>query len=215
MRESAATDLVVVAERDGRRLLSGPPSAVAAQSDERPTFEMRVQDGGRTIPAPGRVLGGALVEGGVVWVTPAFELIDGRSRVLDRDVIPEIAVTACGGRIAYPHRAGEGQGVYVLALPDGEPRRVTDDLATADRPLFLLDGSLLVVGSRPSGIAGLWRVDPEGAGQATPLTNADLRTGRPLGPTFVPPPAYHASMRVEGNELVYDDGRRERRVVLP
>lgn len=211
---SNAAELRVIAQRDGRQLLAGPPSVTAPQSDERPTYAMAVRERGRPVHAPTRMLGGALVAGGVVWVTPASALVDSRGSTLERDVIPEIAVNAEGTSIAYPRRAEDGQGVYVRALDAGSSRLVSPGLATADRPLFLPDGRLVVVGSRPSGIAGVWLIDLPSGTPPVPVTNATLRTGVPFGPTFVPPPAHYASMRLDGDVLVYDDGRREQRVPL-
>lgn len=213
-----ADDLEVVEHRGARRLLRGAASIGAADTDERPTYRMLVEtDRGRVEPE-GRVLAGALVEDGVVWVTLAGDLLDGDGAVLDRGVIPELEVSADGRMLAYPHAAGEDAGVFVMERDLGAwpaPRHVTEGLALADRPLFLPDGRLVVVGAVASGIAGLWLVDPRGDAEPIPVTNATLRTGRPLGAAFVPPPAYHASMRAIGSTLVYDDGYRERSVALP
>ncbi len=213
---AGSDELTVVDAQGDRRLLRGSPSATVPQTDERPTYRMRVE-GAETIEPGEPVLGAALVQDGAVWVTPAFELVDEQGAILDRDVLPELAVSADGLTVAYPHRAGEGAGVYVVSR-DGAgwsaPHRVTDALAFADRPLFLEGGRLIVVGSVVSGIAGVWIFDPAGTAQPIAVTNATLRTGHPLGPTFVPPPAFHESMHVEGDVLTYDDGYGERRVTL-
>jgi len=215
---SDTDELRVVSERAGARLWRGSPSAPAPQTDERPTYRMVVEAGSDRVEPAARVLAGVLVEGGVLWVTPEHELRDGQGSVLDRAVVPELAVSVDGRMVAYPHRAGDAAGVYVIARDGGgwsRPRRVTAGLALADRPLFLDDGRLVVIGAVASGIAGVWLVDPRRDAQPVPVTNERLRTGRPLGPTFVPPPAYHESMRARAGALVYDDGYGERRVELP
>lgn len=206
----------VIDTRSGMRLLSGPPSVGAPQTDERPSYRMRVE-GNETFELPERVLGGALVDGGVVFVTTQLSLVDGAGHVIDEHVIPELAVRDDGRALAYAHAAGETPGVYVIEGGDARwsaPRLVTPGLETADRPLWLEDGRLVVVGALPSGIAGVWLVDPSSAQALVPVTNSTLRTGRPFGDAFVPPPAYHESMRVEADVLTYDDGRGQRRVPL-
>jgi hypothetical protein len=216
-QELIAGEPVVIDVRGDRRLIRSAPSPTVAQTDERPTYRVLLE-GAETTALDAPVLTAALVDDGVLRVTPSFELVDDQGTVLDRDVVPELSVSADGRTVAYPHRTGEDAGVFVVSRDGADwtaPRCVTPSLASADRPLFLESGRLLVVGSVASGIAGVWIVDPLGAAQPVPVTNAALRTGRPLGPTFVPPPAYHASMRVESGTLVYDDGNQERRVVLP
>ena len=218
----AAATLVVDAgswtevARDGdRALLRSAASETLPQTDERPTYAMALRTPAGSIAAPGPVLGGALVPGGAVWVMADGTLARDDGTTLDEHVIPELAVSADGARLAYPRAQIEGGGGRVLELRTSARRRVAMDLALADRPLFLPDGRLVVVGARASGIAGIWLVDASGARPSTPVTNDGLRTGRPLGPTFVPPPAYHASMHARGGDLVYDDGYGERHVTLP
>ncbi len=207
-------ELTELDRRGERLLLAGAPSTPGPQTDERPTVRLVLRGPTGDLEVPGRMLGGALTDEGAVFVTDHFELVDEQGRLLDEDVIPELSVRADGRAVAYPHRAGSAAGVYVADLHDGAVSLVTRGLALADRPRYLADGRLVVIGARASGIAGVWVLDPEGGGQPVPITNAELRTGRPLGPSFVPPPAYHASMRVEAGVLVYDDGRREQRVAL-
>ena len=196
-------------------LVRGPASEPLAQTDERPTYAMEARFGGRVVPSPGRVLAGALVPGGVVWVRLDGTLLRDDGLVIDHDVVPELAVDVVRGRLAYPRHARVSGGVFVLELASGVRHRVSGELAVADRPLFTSDGRLVVVGARASGIAGVWIVDPNGVALPIAVTNGELRAGRPLGSGFVPPPAYHASMRIEGGALVYDDGHRQRSVSLP
>jgi len=215
LEEGPLGELTELDRRGERVLLSGAPSTPGPQTDERPTVRLVLRGPAGDLEVPGRMLGGALTAQGAVFVTEHLELVDEQGRLLDEEVIPELSVRADGRAVAYPHRAGSEAGVYVADLDDGAVSLVTRGLAVADRPRYLADGRLVVIGARASGIAGVWLLDPERAGQPVPITNAELRTGRPLGPSFVPPPAYHASMRVEAGALVYDDGRREQRVALP
>lgn len=209
------TGWTVVASDGDRMLVRGPASQPLPQTDERPTYEMEVRLAASTIRAPGRVLAGALVQGGAVWVRPDGTLIRDDGSLIDAHALPELSVSADGARLAYPRPAVDGGGVRVVEIATGARRIVSTGLALADRPLFLPDGRLVVIGARASGIAGVWLVDPDGVGQPLAITNGALRVGRPFGPTFVPPPAYHASMHVENGDLVYDDGRGEQRVTLP
>lgn len=207
-------ELSELQRRDERILLVGSASTPMPQTDERPTVRLVVRGPAGELEAPGRMLGGALTAHGAVFVTPSFALIDEGGRVLDHDALPELAVRSDGLAVAYPHRAGSDAGVYVLDVQAQTTRLVTQGLALADRPLYLPDGRLVVIGAQASGIAGVWIVDPDAGAAPVPVTNAQLQAGRPLGPSFVPPPAYHASMRLEDGALVYDDGRSEQRVAL-
>lgn len=208
-------DRSVVATDGARSLLRGPPSTPMPQTDERPSFEMELVGPSGAIAAPGRVWVGVIVADGAVWVLADGTLQHSDGTVLDRNALPELAVSADRNLLAYPRAQVEGGGVRIVDLRTRQRRLVTADLALADRPLFLPDGRLVVIGAETSGIPGVRLVDPAGIAPSVAVTNAGLRTGRPFGPTFVPPPAYHASMHVVGGTLVYDDGHREQRVALP
>ena len=201
------------------RLLALPEPRGPEQTDVRLARSLAViRDHDAHLP-PGPALAAQLLDGSVAWAlvdgTLLLDALDGSSpRTLDRDVIPELAASPDGRTLAYARRPGDEAGVWLVSLdaPERAPRLATPGLAIADRPLFASSSLLLVVGAVPSGIAGVWAIDLDREASPRPLTNAQLRTGAPLGPTFVPPPASHASMRIDGGELVYDDGEREQRV---
>jgi len=207
-----------VDRRAGWTLLRDAVASPPPGTDVRPAVPMVVlREDGAALSPPGPVVDAVLLDGAVAWVGREGELwIDdgAQPRGVDDEVLGELAVGADGRRLAYAKRAGEGAGVWLTTRDAAAPRRLTVGLAVADRPLFVDDERLVVVGSRPGGIAGLWLVRADGSEQPRPVTNAELRAGSPLGPGFVPPPAYHDSMRLEGGSLVYDDGRGERRVPL-
>lgn len=210
----------VVAERFGQRLVRGEVQAAPEGTDVRMPVPLAVvRADGSTWVAPADAVEAALLDGAVAWVDLEGTLLvaDGpRIITIDQDVHGELAVDPSGQLLAYALRPGERAGVWLASVEGGAPRHVTPGLAVADRPLFVGGEQLVVVGSRPGGIAGVWTVRyRDAAAQPVSITNGALRVGTPLGPTFVPPPAYHASMRVESGVLVYDDGEREQRVELP
>ena len=212
----------VVARRGALVLVRRDAEAAPPGTDVRPAVPMAVlRDDGAALPPPAPVVEGALLDGSVAWVDVDGVLLldDGAQlRAVADDVHGELAVHPDGRLLAYAMRPGEQGGVSLAAVDGGEPRRVTCGLAVADRPLFADDGALVVVGARAGGVAGVWVVDHAANAasepQPRPITNAALRAGAPLGAGFVPPPAYHGSMRIEDGALVYDDGEREQRVAL-
>jgi hypothetical protein len=212
-----------IEDRNGARLLGGSAERAPDQTDLRPARPLVVHDARRDLYLlpPEAVWVGALTRDGVLWVTTRGDLLhdDGVAapRTIASNVIPEIAVDPTSTFVAFARGPGNDAGVYVveLAANGAAPRRVTPGLAVADRPLFVDDTMLLITGARPGGIAGLWTLRHREVDVALrPLTNATLRAGAPLGPTFIPPPAYHASMRIEDEAVLYHDGRAERRVPL-
>jgi hypothetical protein len=205
-----------IERRGGRALVAGDPPALGPGTDVLAARPMGVLDGDRFEAAPGPVLAGRLLAGGVVWVTLGRALVvvdEAGTRTIDEDVLPELDVEPDGVVIAYARGAGEGAGVYLHDVRRGQTRLASDGLAVADRPLFAGE-QLILVGAPPGGVAGVhvadWR-DPTARPRV--LTNEGLAAGQ-LGPSFVPPPASHASMRMEEGTLVYDDGEGERRVPI-
>lgn len=216
--EWTAAGATVMERRGVWTLVRGEAEEPPPGTDVRPAVPMAVlrEDGAALVP-PAPVVDAALLDRSVAWVGLEGELwIDdgGQPRPIDDDVLGELAVSDDGRRVAYAKRAGRDGGVWLTTSDAAPARRLTPGLAVADRPLFVDDAWLVVVGSRPGGIAGVWLVRADASEQPRPVTNHGLRAGAPLGPGFVPPPAYHDSMRREGDELVYDDGRAQRRVAL-
>jgi hypothetical protein len=214
-----AASAEVVARRGAWALLRGEAEPVPVATDVRAVVPFAVvRDDGAALLPPEPAIDAALLDGAVAWlgVERTLWIDDGAQlRAIDDDVHGELSTDASGTWLAWAVVPGERAGVWVASLAEGTPRRVTEGLGVADRPVFLDDERLVVVGAVPGGIAGVWvaRYREVGA-QPVPITNASLRAGQPLGAGFVPPPAYHASMRVDGDVLVYDDGERERRVEL-
>jgi len=209
-----------VADRRGEwTLVRGAAAAGPPGTDVRPAAPHAVlRDDGSALLPPTDVLGGRLLAGAVAWVGAdgTLWIDDGaRPRPVHDDVIAELDVGPDGHLLAYARRPGRGAGVWSIRPDDDAPRHLTPGLAVADRPRFVDDRHLVVVGARPGGIAGVWVVRHGARSpQPVPVTNAGLSAGEPLGPAFVPPPAFHASMEVRGDTLLYDDGETRRHVSL-
>jgi len=100
-----------------------------------------------------------------------------------------------------------GQGTAALELLEDYP-----DLDAIAGPVSgggLMSGTCIAASALKPGIE-LFGAEPANADDAY----RSLRAGQRLGASFVPPPAYHESMRIEDGALVYDDGESMQRVVL-
>ncbi|MFZ5475306.1 MAG: TolB family protein [Myxococcota bacterium] len=109
---------------------------------------------------------------------------------LGADVLPGMAFAPDGGSLVFARHAADSPlaDLWLVTLPPGEPRRLTDDPSFEDRPVFSPDGRKVAYFSGRSGFAALWVTDLA-TGETTQLTNVGLkrRPGHaPLG--FVPPP---------------------------
>jgi hypothetical protein len=211
-----ANERVLDTRGDQRIVERIEPLNVPVATDVIPPRALAWLEGDMRRPPPRPSHTGKLTAFGPVWVTTDERLIDARGGMLARGVVPELSVSPDGRRVAYAAHEDDGSlAVFIMNLEDGTAERLPTGLAHAGSPLFVDAATIVVVGARAGGIAGVWRVRLDaGASGAQPLTNATLRVGAPPGASFVPPPARHASMRVEGRDLVYDDGRGERRVPL-
>lgn len=214
---SSPTDgLVVLEERGDTRLLAAPSQRGPEQSDVRPAraFVLERDDARRAPTNP--VWMATLLENAVAWVHTdgvlSIEDARGTSTIVDRDVIPEIAASPSGARLAYARGPGADAGVFRVV--DGRSSRASGDLVSADRPLFVDEDTLIVVGARRGEVAGVFVIEGDAAPRR--LTNDGLRVGTPFlkDARFTPPPADHASMRMDGDVLVYSDGVREQRVTI-
>ena len=201
----------VVDVRGEQRILGAPPPAVPAQTDLQPARPLAWFDGVRFREPPRPSWTGKVTSVGPLWVTTHEELVDQSGKVLDTEVSPELAVSPSGLEVAYTR--GFPNAVYVLDLRNGRTRNATATMHDANQPIFYGMDRLVVAGSATDEMYGVWLVDLR-SGAARALTNGDLHIGQGLGPSFVPPPARHDSMRIVDDALVYDDGAGERRVVL-
>jgi hypothetical protein len=133
----------------------------------------------------------ALADGRAAWVRDRgglgdLVLEDGRAaRIIDTEVLPELAVSPDGARLLYVRRTVAGCEL-VVADPARGGREVVYAGPTADRPMFRDDGAAFAFfGTGDGGFASLF----VGAPGARPrqLTNVGLRTGHGLPFGFVPP----------------------------
>jgi hypothetical protein len=196
--------------RGGQRIVAGPAPNTPAQTDLRPALPLAFFDGARFHEPPAPSWTGKLTAKGPVWITIHEELVDASGAILDREVAPELVVSADGLRLAYTR--GFPNAVYLLDLRGGRPTIATESMRDANQPLFHGDHRLVVTGSRTDELFGIWIVDLAAGAVPRAITNGDLRVGQGLGPSFVPPPARHESMRIVGETLFYDDGVSERSV---
>lgn len=159
-------------------------------------------------------LTGCITSAGPLWVTEERTLIDERGTVLAPDAEQDLSVSPSGDEVAYVAHSDDGtSGIYILSMQRRSAQLVTGAFADATTPFFLPDGRLIFAGGYAGDFAGLWLLDLR-TGAARQLTNHGLRVGQPLGPTFVPLPAWQDSLRLEGDMLVYEDGERTQRISL-
>lgn len=125
------------------------------------------------------------------------------THVLDREVIPEIAVSPRGDRVAYPRRSETGTVMVVRHLPLGEARVVSGGLHSADRPVFSPDGTVLVFWGSGSTdrLVGMYTLDLT-APAALPQRRNNLGIQRVDDPGFVEPPMEFASIRFGADGVV-------------
>ena len=84
-----------------------------------------------------------------------------------------------GRSIAFVRETGSENGLYLLGLPDGEPRRLTTTPSRIRRPAWTSDGqSLIFTAFRGGSRNALWRVSVHG-GEPEPLTGTGEGAGDP------------------------------------
>ena len=123
-------------------------------------------------------------------------LIDGKRRLLlispDGSTRPLAASTATtpipgpSGELYYVALYGEVAELHRLAAA-GRDRVIARETRSVGLIAPQADDSVLFVGARNGGVAGIWRVAP-GATSARCVTNCELESGRPWGQAFVAPP---------------------------
>lgn len=123
-------------------------------------------------------------------------LIDGQRRLLlispDGSTRPLAASTATSpvpgpsGELYYVALYGAVAELHRLTVT-GHDRVIARETSSVGLIAPQADDSVLFVGARSGGVAGVWRVAPA-ASHASCVTNCELRTGQPWGEAFIPPP---------------------------
>lgn len=116
--------------------------------------------------------------------------------LLDEGVLPELALSQDGTRLAWARGGPETVLVWSPLPPDGTLRVVDASPCAKDRPAFSPDGRRLAFVSGCSGIASLWVLDLDSPSPPLQVTNVGLTRvpgQEPQG--FVPPP--------EGRDLTW------------
>lgn len=103
------------------------------------------------------------------------------------------AVSPDGTKLAFV-RGPEGSvyDIYVMKLPNGEPRRITNDNRLIVGLTWSSDGSSIIFSSDRSGSISLWRVSAQGGTPEHEPAGGDN--------------AYSPSIAQQGNRLVYSHG---------
>jgi hypothetical protein len=183
---------------------------VPGGTDTRPRFALalRAADGTR-VPLESRALAHVTFSGGLALVDSQRRLVvvatDGARRVLAEEAGAPPARGA-RGELLYVAQKDTGAEVHALEAA-GADRVIASGLFSAGLLAPQPDGTILFVGARNGGVAGLWSI----SGDTTScLTNCDLKTGEPWGDSFVPPPGDVAAIKVLGTRVEWDafDGKR-------
>jgi hypothetical protein len=179
-------------------------------TDTPPRFSLALRDtSGARIPLESRALAHVTFSGGLAVLDSQRRLLvvsaDGARRVLAEQAG---APPARGqkGELFYVAQQDAGAEVRVLET-SGADRMLAGGLASAGLLAPQADGTILFVGAKNGGVAGLWRIDPAGS---RCLTNCDLRTGVPWGDRFVPPPGEVGAIEIAGTRVEWQayDGKR-------
>jgi hypothetical protein len=174
------------------------PGAAAGATRATPVSQARGGDG---VPTARHTVGDIEVtvdEAGVLAVRT-----HGIVHVLDRGVVPEIALAPGRDLLAYPRRMEAGTELVVHDLVTGQARVVSGSARVADRPAFAPDGRTLVFwgSDATERFAGMYTVDARAPG-ATPVRRSNVGVQSVDDPRFVEPPLDHASIRVDASGRV-------------
>jgi len=121
-----------------------------------------------------------------------------RVEELAMGVVGELAVSDDGAALVYATKNDE-LGELHVATAAGDTV-VARGLQSAGRARFTPDGSGLVfVGAQRGGVAGVLFAPLDGSLAVRALTNGTLRSGRPWGDAFVPPPGSAESFSFDGD----------------
>jgi hypothetical protein len=141
-------------------------------------------------------------------------LIDGKRRLLlispDGSTRPLASSTATSpapgpsGELYYVALYGEVAELHRLTVA-GNDRVIARETKSVGLIAPQADDSVLFVGAKNGGVAGIWRVGKD-AGSASCVTNCELRTGQPWGDAFVPPPGTREELEQQYRERRTIDG---------
>jgi hypothetical protein len=194
--------------------LVATPLAIEAppQSDAPPQWALafEYQDGKR-VARQERAIAFSPFRDGVALVDTDRRLLlispDGSRRTLS-STSATTPVLGPSGELYYAARYGTVAELHRLTAA-GHDEVIARELSSIALLAPQADESVLMVGARNGGVAGIWRVAP-GAHAAECATNCELKTGEPWGDRFVPPPgthedlakAYRASRIIDGEQGV-------------
>lgn len=141
------------------------------------------------------------IAGGELIVNAAGELLlvrGGKQELLDREVVPELAISASGKQIAYPRRGLLGTELVLRTL-GGAARVVSGALRSADRPLFAAGDTALVFWGTGDAerFVGMYVVSV--APGAVPVRRNNVGVTSLADPLFVEPPLDHRSIRLDAD----------------
>jgi hypothetical protein len=194
--------------------LIATPLAIEAppQSDAAPQWALAFEyQDGRRVALEERALAFSPFRGGVALIDVSRRLLlispDGSRRTLSSTSVTT-PVLGPSGELYYAARYGTVVELHRLSEA-GRDDVIARELSSIGLLAPQADASVLMVGARNGGVAGIWRVAP-GANEAQCATNCELKTGEPWGDRFVPPPgtrdelesAYRAAQTIDGDQGV-------------
>jgi hypothetical protein len=198
--------------------ITGPPAALVV-IDEQPVAvgADRAEDGhdrppvidvaltaddGRAISRRG--IAASEVAGGAVYVDASRRLWwigpRGDERVLEDEIGGRPVVDEARERVVWVAVRGDAVGELRTREVDGTMRTIA--MLPGVFGALRWDGEQIVlVGSANGGVAGVWIATTDGA--LACVTNCGLRTGRPWGDAYLPPPGDRESIRIDGEQITY------------
>lgn len=208
-RAGAAPSTARVFQAGPARVLLGVPTAVRGPATEGQgelrvlAYDARADRITELLPAAG--LAREVARGLLAVEGDELRLHDrGGVRTLLRHAAPDFAVDRAERFVAIAVRRAElplDTDLVLVPLAGGPARTLVAWTGSAEsRPVFTPDGRAVIFVSGASGCASLYRVELSGGG-VRQLTNVGL--ARP-GPATIPPPPDAASVRWEGETLVYE-----------
>lgn len=176
-----------------------PVAAPRAESDERPSFALRV--GEHTLRGRAAI---ALIDGRAALIDDAgaLLLVDAGRRTKLLDGVREV-IDLGDGRVLASRSTDVGESdLWIVRLDRKAPPRALAAAHGADTTPFLLDDGRVLFTSTRTGVASLFIVALDGSGLRQ-LTNKNAKPGA-LGDAFVPTPA--GAIAQDGARVTYDAG---------